>query len=87
MKHMPVDPIPEPVEDERIEKLPEWEDDHARGVDREVGAGVLYVGGTAEDRGEAMGVARPSSEELEDRDDPIPDEIKPALAGLRLKSG
>jgi hypothetical protein len=34
-----------------------------------------------------MGVARPSSEELEDRDDPIPDEIKPALAGLRLKSG
>jgi hypothetical protein len=87
MKHGHVDTIPEPVEDDRLEKLPEWEDDHARGVDREMGAGVLFVGGTAEDRGEALGVARPPGEEVEAEDDPLPAAIIPTVAGLHIKSG
>jgi hypothetical protein len=49
---------------ERLDQLPDFENDELRGASQE-GAGILSQGGTARETGQASGAGRPAGEDLE----------------------
>ncbi|CAN5701321.1 hypothetical protein BH18CHL1_BH18CHL1_08220 [soil metagenome] len=53
--------------DERLEALPDHEDDAARGVDDSIGAGVMSTGGTADSSRDASGQPVPEEDGQEDQ--------------------
>lgn len=53
---------------ERLQALPDHEDDHLRGTDDSVGAGVLSAGGTAKETGQSTGDDGIPGEERESED-------------------
>jgi hypothetical protein len=54
----------QPTGNDRLDQLPDFENDELRGASQE-GAGVLSQGGTAQETGQASGTDRPTGEDLE----------------------
>src|SRR4051795_5693106 len=54
-----------PAANDRLDQLPDFENDELRGVSQESGAGVLSEGGTARETGQASGTDRPAGEDLD----------------------
>ena len=52
------------AENDRVDKLPDFENDELRGASQQ-GGGILSQGGTAQETGQASGTDRPSGEDLD----------------------
>jgi hypothetical protein len=59
----------QPTGNERLDELPDFENDELRGASQE-GGGILSQGGTARETGQASGTDQPSGEDLERREAP-----------------
>jgi hypothetical protein len=68
--------IDQPTGDDRLDQLPDFENDELRGASQ-VGGGILSQGGTAKETGQASGTDRPSGEDL--RSATAPGSILPLL--------